>query len=91
MDKISCLQTNVEIQHAGNFGEKVIGPYRVDGYYEIGNQKVVMEFHGDYWHGNPKCYSSNTLNKVVGVSMGDLYQRTLDKRRYLESLGFTYL
>ena len=50
-----------------------------------------MEFHGDNWHGNPKCYSSNTLNKVVGLSMGNLYQRTLDKRRYLESLGFTYL
>lgn len=89
--KYHVHQTNVEIQHSGNVGEKVVGPYRVDGYYETGNQKVVMEFHGDYWHGNPKCYSSNTLNKVVGLSMSDLYQRTLDKRRYLESLGFTYL
>ena len=51
----------------------------------------MREFNGDIWHGNPKCYSSNTLNKVVEVSMGDHYQRTLDKRRYLESLGFTYL
>lgn len=50
-----------------------------------------MEFHGDYWHGNPKCYSAYTLNKVQGMTMGDLYQRTLEKRRYLESLGYTYL
>ncbi|XP_062579153.1 uncharacterized protein LOC134241085 [Saccostrea cucullata] len=89
--KYHAHQTNIDIQHAGNVGEKAIGPYRVDGYYEIGNQKIVMEFHGDYWHGNPKCYSANTLNKVVGMTMGDLYQRTLVKRRYLESLGYTYL
>lgn len=56
--KYHAHQTNVEIQHAGNEGEKIIGPYKVNGYYESGKQKVVMEFHGDYWHGYPKCYSS---------------------------------
>lgn len=50
-----------------------------------------MEFHGDYWHGNPICYSAKTLNKVVGMTMGYLYQRTLEKRKYLESLEYTYL
>ncbi|XP_062578112.1 uncharacterized protein LOC134240005 [Saccostrea cucullata] len=89
--KYHAYLTKVEIQHAGNVGEKVIGPYKVDGYYEIGNEKVVMEFHGDFWHGNPKSYSANTLNKVAGMTMGDLYQRTLEKRRYLESSGYTYL
>lgn len=89
--KYHAQQTNIEIHHADNEGEKVIGPYKVDGYYETGNQKVVMEFHGDYWHGNPKCYSAKTLNKVLGMTMGDLYQRTLEKRKYLESLGYTYL
>lgn len=89
--KYHVHHTKVEIQHAGNVGETEIGPYKVDGYYEIENQKVVMEFHGDYWHGNPKCYSANTINKVVGMTMGDLYQRTLEKRRYLESSGYTYL
>lgn len=74
-----------------NEGEKVIGSYEVDGYYETGNQKVVMEFHGDYWHGNSKCYSTKTLNKVVGMVMGHLYQRTLEKRKYLESSGYTEL
>lgn len=89
--KYHAHQTNVEIQRAGNEGEKIIGPYKVDGYYESGKQEGVMEFHGDYWHGNPKCYSANTLNKVQWMTMRDLYQRTLEKRRYLESLGYTYL
>lgn len=33
-----------------------------DGYYEIRNQKVMMEFHGDYWNSNPNC--SSTFNYV---------------------------
>lgn len=36
-----------QIQHARNGGEKHIGPYMVDGYYETGEgEKVVFEFHG---------------------------------------------
>lgn len=58
------------IQHAGNEGEKIIGPNKVDGYNESGDQKVMMEFHGDYWHGNPKCYSAKTFNKVQRMTMG---------------------
>lgn len=46
-----------------------------------------MEFHGDYWHGNPKCYSAKTLNKVVGMTMGDLYQKTLEKEKILGIFG----
>ena len=81
----------IYIRHAVNEGEKVIGPYKVDGYYETSNEKVVLEFHGDYWHGNPKCYAANTMNKVAGITMGDLYQRTIEKRKFIESLGFTYV
>lgn len=73
-------RSNLQTVSAGNEGEKVIGSYGLDGYYKIGNQKVVMEFYGDYWHCNPKCYYANTLNKVMGMTMGDLYQRTLEKR-----------
>ena len=41
------------IKQARNSGEKIIGPYRVDGYYETERgEKVVLEFHGDFWHGN---------------------------------------
>ena len=46
--------TGYKIQHAMNGGEKRIGDYLVDGYYETEDgQKVVLEFHGDFWHGNP--------------------------------------
>ncbi|XP_045215064.2 uncharacterized protein LOC123565260 [Mercenaria mercenaria] len=68
--KYQSYALGIRIQHARNGGERVIGPYRVDGYYETGDQKVVLEFHGDFWHGNPKLYSSSTVNPVNKLTMG---------------------
>ena len=83
-------ENNINIQHGRNKGEKQIGPYKVDGFYEQNGQHTVLEFHGCFWHGCPKCYSRSTINPVVEISMADLYDKTLEKRRYLESEGFTY-
>ena len=79
------------IKHARNGGERRIGDYTVDGYYEAEDgRKVVLEFHGDFWHGNPSKFSSTTWNPVSKLTMGELYQRTLDKKRFLEENGYTY-
>jgi hypothetical protein len=46
MDQILINNEGVHIQHARNGGEKEIGPYKVDGYYENENgQKYVLEFN----------------------------------------------
>ncbi|XP_053378482.1 uncharacterized protein LOC128548112 [Mercenaria mercenaria] len=82
---------NIQIQHGRNVGEKEIGPYKVDGYYRNENGKeVALEFHGDFWHGCNKCYAPSTRNPVLDCTMGEMYQRTLDKKSYIESLGIIY-
>ena len=89
--KYISYKENQKIQHAKNGGEKIIGPYRVDGYYENENgEKVVLEFHGDFWHGNPVKYSRSTINQVNQMTMGDLYDKTIVKQKYLENLGYNY-
>ncbi|XP_060588537.1 uncharacterized protein LOC132743952 [Ruditapes philippinarum] len=86
-----AFERQIYIQHGRNKGEKQIGPYKVDGYYETAEgQKVVLEFHGDFWHGCPKCFSKSTINRVNGLSMSELYTNTLDKQKYLESAGYIY-
>ena len=76
---------NVTIQHAGNGREVTIEGYKIDGIDENG---VLYEFHGDFWHGCPSCYPDrNTMNPVVGISMGDLYSNTICKVSQLESKG----
>ncbi|XP_052778720.1 uncharacterized protein LOC128216186 [Mya arenaria] len=85
-------QKDMYIQHGRNVGEKQIGPYKVDGYYETEEgEKVVLEMNGCFWHGCNRCFKSNTVNSVNDMTMGDLYARTMDKQQYIESLGYTYV
>ena len=83
---------SIEIVHARNGGEKRIGPFLVDGYQEtLDGDTIVYEFHGCFWHACPKCFAKSTMNPVTGTSMSDLYQRTLDKRSFLEKNGYKYI
>ena len=78
---------NIRIQHIYNGGEKRIGPYCVDGY----TNGTAYEFNGCFWHGCLRCYSMETKNPVNDLTMGELYQRTLDKQKYIEDHGYTYI
>ena len=78
------------IQHALNGGEyKIPGTrYTVDGYCPATN--TIYEFHGDYWHGNPKVFDESFINDKVGKSMGDLYKQTLKKEKVIKSHNNNY-
>jgi len=49
-----------------------------------------MEFHGCFWHGCPKCFSRSTSNPVNDMSMGELYARTMEKKHFVEQIGYRY-
>lgn len=49
---------------------------------------TIYEFYGDFWHGNPSKYNSDDVNPVNKIKYGDLYKRTIDRERYLKSLGY---
>lgn len=86
LEYISNLE-NVKIQHALNDGEykiKTIG--KVDGYCKETN--TVYEYHGNYWHGNPRLFSHNQLNKVTGKTFGELYNKTIERDNKIRSLGY---
>ena len=75
--------------HAGNGSEKQIGSFIVDGYRETeAGEREVYEFHGCFWHGCEKCFGRSTINPVTGNTMADLFQRTMDKRSFLEKDGY---
>ncbi len=87
LELISKLN-NIYIQHALNDGEYKIEKtkYKADGYCKETN--TIYEFHGDYWHGNPKLYNSNKLNKTNKKTYGELYQNTLKKEELIKKLGY---
>lgn len=63
--------------------------YFADGYDP--STRTIYEFHGDYWHGNPKIFLTSTMNERTKCTMGQLYENTLKKRDTCISLGFRYI
>jgi hypothetical protein len=63
--------------------------YYADGYDEKTN--TIYEFHGDYWHGNPKIYNQNDINPSTKSTYGELYTNTINKKNICISLGFKYI
>ncbi|EAL69031.1 hypothetical protein DDB_G0277059 [Dictyostelium discoideum AX4] len=49
--------------------------YRVDGFIKNGNNSIVIEFHGAYWHGHPKL-KVDPLNENIQASR---LKKTIEK------------
>ena len=81
---------NINIQHAENIGEKYIyNKTKVDGYCKENN--TIYEFHGDFWHGNPKIYEPEKVNPKNNIKFGTLFKKTLHKELNCRNLGFNYI
>ena len=80
-----------DIQHAENGGEFTIPGtrHKVDGYCDKTN--TIFEFLGDFWHGNPSLYNKDDINRRNGVSFGKLYEKTVNKKLAIISLGYKYI
>jgi hypothetical protein len=53
------------------------------------NIKTIYEFLGDYWHGNPKIFDANLMNKRAKKTFGSLYNKTFSRFDKLISRGYT--
>jgi hypothetical protein len=49
---------------------------------------TLYQFHGDYWHGNPKRFASLIIHKQSGKTFGELYDRTLENEEKLRTKGY---
>ena len=58
---------------------------KVDGYDPV--NKIVYEFLGDYWHGNPQKYDSNNVHPSIKKSFGEVYKNTMDRFQLLQAAG----
>jgi hypothetical protein len=62
---------------------------KVDAYDPDTN--TVYEFHGDYWHGNPRKFAADVLNKQAHKTMGQLYEATVTREAMLREHGFNLI
>lgn len=81
----------ITIQYAlspnGEFKIANIG--KVDGHCIENN--TVYEYHGDFWHGNPKIYNAENINPVSGKTYGELYQNTINRDQNIRNLGYNLI
>ncbi len=60
--------------------------FKVDAFDSSNN--TIYEFYGDYWHGNPKKYNQEYVNKHNKKKFKDLYDATTIREKQLISLGY---
>ena len=53
--------------------------------------KIIYEFYGDYWHGNPNIYNKEDINKNNKKTFGELYQNTIDRENILKKNGYKFV
>lgn len=61
----------------------------IDGFDPKTN--TVYEFHGDFWHGNPKVFNKNDKHPMKNKTFGQLYQETLEKEKRIRQAGYTLI
>lgn len=64
-------------------GNKTIRPDGIDR-----KNKIVYEYLGDFWHGNPKIYNPNDRNPIAKKTFGKLYQDTLKREALIVKAGY---
>jgi hypothetical protein len=70
--------------HEYFFSSKGLKTIFVD-FYDI-CQKKIIEFAGDYWHGNPAIYKSDFYNAKAKMTAKELYENTLKRNQILQNV-----
>lgn len=67
--------------------EREIGIFHVDGYVE--SKMTIIEYLGDYWHGNLRKFARDFVVKQTGKTALQLFQETCDRLEKIQEFGFT--
>ncbi len=88
--EFKAVQQACHIQHAKNGLEFRIPStrYSADGYAKSSNR--IFEFYGDFYHGNPKLYDQTKTNVVCKKTFGELYEKTMKRKKAITDLGYGY-
>lgn len=46
--------------------------------------KIIYEFYGDFWHGNPDIYSKDQINPATKTTFGELYIKTIERENFIK-------
>ena len=81
---ISDDNRSVHIQLSENY--KIVA----DAFDPITN--TIYEFHGDFWHGNPKIYDQDATHSVKKhITYGELFKQTMLREQIIKDSGYNLI
>ena len=94
-DFIGKLMSKLNITNINSCTEKALYDkkdkkcYSYDFYYN----NILIEFNGDYWHGNPKIYNEDKIFSRHGyeLKITDIWNNDKRKKEFAEQLGYTVI
>jgi very-short-patch-repair endonuclease len=69
----------------------IVVEYLIDKKYAdicFPDQKIIIEYYGDYWHANPKIYKPDYFHKSYKINAEDVWERDQKRKHELENLGY---
>lgn len=64
----------------------------IDGYlFDLGNNKKLIEYNGDYWHCNPKKYGPEFFHKNLKMKAKNKWKKDREKISFAENKGYEVL
>lgn len=61
--------------------------FNVDGLMGM----TAYEYYGDFWHGNPERFPSDSVNQYSGMTMAELFEHTMTREQLLREGGFVVI
>jgi hypothetical protein len=55
------------------------------------DRKKCIEFNGDFWHCNPKMYTSEYFHRIKKMTSNDIWKNDEYKKKLIESIGYEVL
>lgn len=80
--------TDVELLYGDN--EFKIFDFSTVYLYDVTNvkKKKIIEFNGDLWHGNPKLYTGDQIQRVTNIPFSKVWEKDRIKKEVAEQNGF---
>lgn len=85
--KIGELLSELKIDFVAQKHIKNVGVFD----YEISDLKIILEYHGDYWHCNPSVYDKDYYNQKKKKFAHELWSKDSKRKTRLEKLGYKVL
>lgn len=80
----------LKIKYPDALLEYQINELRISVDIYIPSKNLVIEYYGDYWHCNPKCYQPEFYNKSLKKTSAEVWEKDLKRETKIKDLGYNF-